>query len=161
MILLPLGRPDYLTICRVVDSWFGDPVSYLVHPVYREHFSGTSFVAREGGGMAGFLLGFVSQDRPEVAYAHLVCTDPARRRRGIGRSLYRRFFQAAIQRGCLQVTAITVPLNQTSISFHRSLGFMLRTEGAVREGDYPVMKDFAGPGIDCVVLERSLAEPLL
>lgn len=156
----PLSRPDYLKVCQVADAWYGDSVSYLLHPIYAEHFSETSFVAKIEGRLVGFLLGFISQDRPEVAYAHMIATDPEVRRQGIGRNLYQRFFEAAIERGCLMAMAITVPYNQDSISFHSRLGFTLREEGATWENGYPVIKDYAGPGIDCLVFERSLADPL-
>lgn len=155
-----LRAGDYLKILEGIDAWYGDKVSYLLHPLYAEHFSTTSFVAEIEGRMTGFLLGFISQDQPEVGYIHVVATDPACRFQGIGRALYQRFFTAAIQRGCLRAMAISVPYNQGSISFHRRLGFSLRQEGGVFENGLPVMKNYAGPGIDCLILERSLADPL-
>ncbi len=154
-----LTRPDYLKIWEVADSWFGAPISYLLHPVYVEHFSKTSFVAKKEGRIVGFILGFISQDQPEIAYAHLIVTDPGIRDKGIGRILYGRFFEAAIQRGCLTVKAITVPYNHGSISFHFRLGFSLREKGAVWENGYPLMKDYAGHGTDCLIFERSLVHP--
>lgn len=158
--LHPLTRPDYLEICKVADSWYGAPVSYLLHPIYVEQFSTTSFVAKKDGRIVGFILGFISQDQPEMAYTHLLIVDPRMRVQGIGRILYGRFFEAAIQRGCLSVMAITVPYNHGSISFHLRLGFSLKEKGAVWENDHPLMKDYAGPGIDCLIFERSVIHPL-
>ena len=155
----PLSRNDYFKICQVADAWYGDSVSWLLHPIYVEHFSGTSFVAEMGGRMVGFILGFISQDHPEVAHVHMVATDPGVRRQGIGRILYQRFFETGIQRGCLTVMAIAAPHNHGSISFHSRLGFSLCEKGATWINGYPVMKDYAGPGFDCLVLERSLADP--
>ncbi len=154
-----LTRPDYLEICKVADFWYGVPISYLLHPIYVEQFSTTSFVAEKDGRIVGFILGFISQDQPEIAYAHLLVIDPHLRGQGIGRALYGRFFEAAIERGCLTVMAITVPYNQGSIAFHHRLGFSLQEKGAVWENGYPLMKDYAGPGIHCLVFARSLAQP--
>lgn len=159
LTLQALNRTDYLKICEVADSWYGASVSYLLHPIYVEHFAATSFVSKKDGRIVGFILGFISQDHPEVAYVHLIATDPGFRGQGIGRILYGRFFGAAIQRGCLTAMAITVPYNRGSISFHLRLGFSLREKEAAWESGYPVMKDYAGPGIDCLIFERSLIEP--
>jgi len=154
-----LSRSDYMKICQVADSWFGDSVSHLLHPIYVEHFAGTSFVAERDGELVGFILGFISQDRPEVAYVHMIATDSGFRFQGIGQNLYNRFFEEAIERGCLRVMAITVPYNHGSISFHIRLGFSIQEKSATWENGIPVMKDYAGPGVDCLVLERSLADP--
>ena len=106
--------------------------------------------------VAGFLVGFISQGRPDEAYVHLVATAPAYRRRGIGRALYEHLFDLVRGRGCLKVLAITVPHNETAIAFHRRIGFHLREEGAAWLGALPFFPDYGGPGVDCVIMERTL-----
>ena len=96
----------------------------LLPRLWLQHFTGTSSVAEtEDGRLAGFLIGFLSPDRPEVAYCHLIATNPTLRRQGLGRALYGRFFDDAQAGGRNVVTAITWPANRTSIAFHRALGF--------------------------------------
>ncbi len=152
----PMTRTDFQYLCRVVDYWWGDQVRYLLHPLYLDHFPQTCLVDEEDGMLAGFLIGFLSQARPDEAYIHLVATSPAYRRRGIGRALYEQFFDLARRRGCFTVLAITVPYNETAIAFHRQLDFRLREEGAAWLGTVPFFPDYAGPGVDCVVMERKL-----
>ena len=106
--------------------------------------------------MAGFLVGFVSQGQPDEAYVHLVGTAPACRGRGIGRALYEHFFDVVRSRGCVKVLAITVPHNEGSLAFHRQMGFRFREEGGAWSGAVPLVPDYAGPGVHCVLMERKL-----
>ena len=57
-------------------------------------------------------------------------------------------------RGCRQLRAITSPQNTGSIRFHRSLGFV--PVGEPGAGGVPVVKDYGGPGVDRVVLEKPI-----
>lgn len=147
---------DFAYLCGVVDVWWGDHVRYLLHPIYMEHFGDTALVLDDENGLAGFLLGFVSQRHPEEAYVHMVGVAPDRRGRGVGRALYERFVAVVRARGCRRVVAITVPYNAGSIAFHRAFGFKLREEGAVWEGELPVLLDYAGPGVSCVVMRLDI-----
>jgi NAD-dependent deacetylase len=155
-VIRPMTRTDFQHLCLVVDSWWGDQVRYLLHPLYLEHFPQTCLVSEADGTVAGFLIGFVSQGRPDEAYVHLVATAPACRRQGTGRALYEHFFELARDRGCVKILAITVPHNETSIAFHRQMGFRLREEGAAWLGSLPFFPDYGGPGVDCVLMERKL-----
>ena len=85
------------------------------------HFRDTSFVAEDDGELAGFLCGFRSQTFVDEAYIHFVGVDPARRAAGLGRTLYERFFEAVGDRRV--VRAVTAPVNEPSVAFHRALGF--------------------------------------
>ena len=155
-VIRPMTRLDFLHLCRVVDSWWNDQVRYLLHPLYLEHFPQTCFVCEEAGDVAGFLVGFISQGRPEEAYVHLVGTAPASRGQGIGRALYEHFFEVVRSRGCVKVLAITVPHNEGSLAFHRQMGFRFREEGGAWAGTVPLVPDYAGPGVHCVLMERKL-----
>ena len=107
----------------MADAWWDRPVSRLVHRLFFDHFSDTSFAAEEDGRLVGFLIGFVSQSRAGEAYVHMLGVAPEHRATGLGRELYERFFAVVQERDCTVVRAITSPVNEGSIAFHRSLGF--------------------------------------
>ena len=152
----PMTRPDFLFLCQVVDSWWGDSVRYLLHPIFLEHFGDSCFVMESDGEVAGFLVGFRSQGKPGEAYVHLVGTSPSHRGRGFGRALYEHFFDFARRHGCHRVSAITVPHNTGSLAFHQRIGFTIRDAGANITGALAVFENYAGPGVDCVVMDRDL-----
>jgi ribosomal protein S18 acetylase RimI-like enzyme len=147
MIVRPATTADHLPVLAVVEPWWGRPVSGLAQRLFFEHFADSSLIAEDDAGLAGFLVGLLSQSRPGEAYIHLVGIRPDRRGSGLGRELYRRFFALAAARGCTAVGAITSPVNERSIAFHTALGFS--TE---------LVPDHAGPGEDRVVFRRELEE---
>lgn len=120
---------DYVPIVRVVDDWWaGRHLDELLPRLWLQHFTGTSWLAEsDDGALAGFLIGFLSPDQPDTAYCHLVATSPNRRREGIGRELYERFFADARAAGRSRVTAVTWPANRPALAFHEALGFDLVT----------------------------------
>jgi ribosomal protein S18 acetylase RimI-like enzyme len=119
---------DYATVSRVIDDWWGGrQLDHGLPRLWLQHFTGTSWLAETAEGrLAGFLVGFLSPDKPHVAYCHMVATNPNLRRRGLGRALYERFFDDARAGGRSVVGAITWPANRTSIAFHRALGFEIQ-----------------------------------
>jgi ribosomal protein S18 acetylase RimI-like enzyme len=137
---LQLRRPtedDYLRVVRVVDDWWDDrPVHVLLPRLWFQHFAGTSWLAEDRDGrLAGFLVGFISPDHPDVAYCHMIASDPNVRRVGVARRLYEHFFDDARAAGARRVRAITWPGNRRSIAFHRALGFVV-TEGPETQNLY-------------------------
>jgi ribosomal protein S18 acetylase RimI-like enzyme len=96
------------------------------------HFRDTSFVADDGDALAGFLCGFRSQTFEDEAYIHFVGVDPSRRGDGLGRALYERFFAAVAPRRV--VRAVTSPVNERSVAFHRALGFEIERVDASYDG---------------------------
>lgn len=116
---------DYLPMVRVINDWWGGrDMDVLLPRLWLQHFTGTSWLAETAdGGLAGFLVGFHSPDKPDVAYCRLIATNPNLRMHGLGRSLYARFFEDAERVGRREIRAITWPGNRTSIAFHRALGF--------------------------------------
>jgi ribosomal protein S18 acetylase RimI-like enzyme len=112
------------------------------------HFEGTSFVAEDDEGkLVAFLIGFLSQTDPEEAYIHFVGVAPAQRGSGIGRELYERFFAVVAKEGCTRVRCVTSPVNEGSVAFHESLGFVAER----------VAEDYDGPGEDRVLFVKHLA----
>lgn len=116
---------DYLPMVRVINDWWGGRnMDVLLPRLWLQHFTGTSWLAETAdGGLAGFLVGFHSPDKPDVAYCRLIATNPTLRKHGLGRALYERFFEDAARAGRHEIRAITWPGNRASIEFHRALGF--------------------------------------
>ncbi len=122
-MLIRYAEPsDYARVHAVIDEWWGGrPMAAMLPKLFFVHFRDTSFVAEDDGELAGFLCGFRSQTFVDEAYIHFVGVDPARRAAGLGRTLYERFFEAVDDRRV--VRAVTAPVNERSVAFHRALGF--------------------------------------
>jgi ribosomal protein S18 acetylase RimI-like enzyme len=113
---------DHASVIAVVDDWWGGRAMAAMLPkLFFVHFRDTSFVAEQDGRIVAFLCGFRSQTYADEAYIHFVGVDPSQRRSGLGRELYDRFFAAVSPRTV--VRAVTSPLNERSVAFHRALGF--------------------------------------
>jgi ribosomal protein S18 acetylase RimI-like enzyme len=73
--------------------------------------------------LIAFLIGFMSQSQPRVAYIHFVGVHPEQRKQGLARYLYERFFVLARSRGAREVQCVTASVNTGSIAFHKRMGF--------------------------------------
>jgi ribosomal protein S18 acetylase RimI-like enzyme len=136
---------DYGPVIEVIDEWWGGrEMAAMLPKLFFVHFRDTSFVAEEDGELAGFLCGFRSQTYDDEAYVHFVGIDPRRRGSGLGRELYERFFTAVAPRTV--VRAVTSPVNEPSIAFHRAIGFEVDRIDA----------DYDGRGQSRVLLVRNL-----
>ncbi len=159
---LAFRRPveaDHRRLVAVVDHWWaGRQLAPLLPRLWLQFFTGTSWIAETAdGALAGFLVGFVSPDDPAVGYVHMIATSPNHRRRGLGRELYRRFFDDVAARGVREVRAITWAGNRVSIRFHTSIGFRVDDGPGTRwlygTTAYP---DYEGDERDMVVFLRRL-----
>jgi ribosomal protein S18 acetylase RimI-like enzyme len=122
---------DYEFVIGVIDDWWGGrQMAAMLPKLFFVHFRDTSFVAEDEGRIVGFLCGFRSQTFPGEAYIHFVGIDPEYRGGGLGRLLYERFFEAVGPQ--TTVRAVTAPVNERSVAFHRALGFDADTV----DGDY-------------------------
>jgi ribosomal protein S18 acetylase RimI-like enzyme len=136
---------DYARVIAVVDEWWGGrQMAAMLPKLFFVHFRDTSFVAEEDGRLAGFLCGFRSQTYDDEAYIHFVGVDPVRQGSGLGRALYERFFAAVAPRTV--VRAVTSPVNEESVAFHRALGFEVER----------IDEDYDGAGEARVLLKRRL-----
>ena len=159
---LRLRRPtsaDHAFVVGQVDEWWGGRrVRALLPRLWFEHFTGTSWIAEAPDGrIVGFLIGFVSPDHEGTAYVHMIGTDPNRRRDGLGRRLYERFFADMHEHGIREVRAVTWPGNRISVAFHRALGFAV-DDGPDTSPVYgtPAHVDHDGEGEDRVVFIRAI-----
>jgi len=139
---------DYGRVIQHVNAWWGGrEMAPMLPKLFFLHFEGTSFVAEDDeGNLVAFLIGFVSQTRPDEAYVHFVGVAPEHRGSGVGRRLYERFFETVGEHGCTTVRCVTSPANSGSIAFHEALGFTVDR----------VVDDYDGPGEDRAVLVRQL-----
>jgi ribosomal protein S18 acetylase RimI-like enzyme len=145
LALRPARSVDYDTIAAVVDEWWGRPVLHSLPRLFLDHFHGTSVVAERDGRLLGFLVGIISPSAPDQAYIHFVGVHPEARKYGLARTMYEHFFQVARGADRHTVGAITSPVNEGSIAFHRRMGFTV----SPRAGHN-------GPGQDMIVFERAL-----
>ena len=144
-------RPDRLTaadyaaiMASLPRFWGARDMRHLHHPIFVHELGDTALAARtHDGGVAAYLLGFVAPTG--VGYVHLVGVADTHRRRGLGRALYESFSTLARDRGATGLKAVTSPANGGSIAFHRALGLSAA-----------VVRDYAGPGEDRVVLRGPL-----
>jgi len=122
VLIRPAEPADYGRVIAVIDEWWGGrQMTAMLPKLFFVHFRDTSFVAEDDGALAGFLCGFRSQTFEDEAYVHFVGVDPAQRGSGLGRELYQRFFDAVAPRSV--VRAVTAPVNERSVAFHRAIGF--------------------------------------
>jgi ribosomal protein S18 acetylase RimI-like enzyme len=136
---------DYASVIGVIDDWWGGrPMAAMLPKLFFVHFRDTSFVAEQDGRVVAFLCGFRSQTHDDEAYIHFVGVDPSQRGSGLGRELYQRFFAAVSPRAV--VRAVTSPLNEQSVAFHRALGFEVER----------VDEDYDGRGEARVLLRKRL-----
>jgi len=148
-----MARPeDYDAIAAVLNDWWGRNILPALPRLFLDHFHRTSLIidGPDGpgapGGPLAFLVGILSPSRPPEAYVHFVGVAPALRGLGVARRLYEEFFAMARADGRTVVSAITAPVNATSIAFHRSMGFTVT-------GPVP---DYEGPGRDYMLFTRAL-----
>lgn len=164
MTELRFRRPteaDHARVADVVDDWWGGRrLRPLARRLWFRYFTNRSWIAEtEEGRLAGFLIGFVAPDDPHSAYVHLAGVDPNRRRRGVGRDLYRRFVEEVAAAGVGRVEAVTWPGNRQSIAFHRALGFRVH-DGPGTQPIYgtSAFPDYDGPGEDLALLVLELGQ---
>jgi ribosomal protein S18 acetylase RimI-like enzyme len=144
----PAEPGDYDRVIRVVDEWWGGrQMAEMLPRLFFEHFSDTCFVAEdEAGGLAGFIVGILSQSKSGEAYVHFVGVAPEHRRAGLAKRLYEQFFEAARAAHRDVVHAVTSPVNAVSIAAHKAMGFeVVRGPGA-----------YDGEGRDRVVFEKRI-----
>jgi len=156
------SEADYAAIAAAIQSWWTLPGldtaaaarerAALVPRLWLQHFATTSLVAEHGGRLAGFLIGFLSQDCAAEGYIHFVGVAPDQRGRGIGRLLYERFFAVCRAAGRATVRCVTSPSNTLSIAFHEAMGFAIE-----RAGGEVAKPDYDGPGVPRVAFVRSTA----
>ena len=140
----PAVPDDYDRIAAVIDDWWGRPLRQVLPRLFLDHFHDTSFVAEDGASLCGFLVGFLSPASREDAYVHFIGVEPGGGTAGSGASCTSTSSRSPAH-GRSRVRAVTAPVNEASIAFHRRLGFEARE-----------VADYDGPGSTKVVFERTI-----
>lgn len=155
---------DHPRILAAAETWWGavggptgaQQRAALLPRLFVQHFADTSVVLEDvDGELAGFLLGFMSQSQPTVAYVHFVGVAPSLRRSGAATALYQWFSDQVRGRGAVELRCITSPGNSDSIAFHAGIGFAVVSGGGF-DGGVSVHRDYDGPGVDRVVFSRAV-----
>lgn len=90
-----------------------------------------------------------------VPRLNFVGVHPDSRQAGVGRALYDAFFDLARSANRTRVCCVTSPVNQSSIAFHRAMGFDVKPSQTTIDG-LPYHPDYDGPGEDRVVFVKPL-----
>lgn len=152
------GPEDHTRIIAVLPDWWdGRDLTSMVPMVFLLHFHTTSLIVEHGDVLIAFLIGFDSQSYEHEAYIHFAGVHPDYRGRGIGRSMYERFFERCRQEGRHIVRACTSPVNVNSIAFHQKMGFFLE-DGGGRVNGIKVFLDYNRPGDHKVRFKIDLSE---
>jgi predicted GNAT superfamily acetyltransferase len=154
---------DQPAVLAVLDEWWGGQGgaagaaerASLLPLLFFQHFTDTSFVAERDGRLAGFLIGFLSQSRPDESYIHFVGVSPDLRGEGLGGRLYERFFELSRTHGRSRVRSVTSPSNSGSYRFHLRMGFTAEPGPGSFDGR-PVHPGYDGPGLDRVLFTRAI-----
>jgi ribosomal protein S18 acetylase RimI-like enzyme len=154
----PAVEADHRRLVDLVDDWWGRRIHDQLPRLWLRHFAGGSLLADEPDGRpVGFLVGFLSPDRPDEAYLHLLGVAPGRRRRGIGRRLVDQFAADASAGGARRIETICWPGDPPALAFLSAVGFeIVEQPGLQRLYGTPAHTDRNRQGDDQVVLTRSL-----
>ncbi|WP_227396135.1 GNAT family N-acetyltransferase [Jeotgalibacillus aurantiacus] len=151
-----LKASDFERVSPVINEWWGGrQMADMLPRLFFVHFNETSFIAEDNGEVIGFLCGFLSQSHSKEAYIHFVGVHPDYRRHQVGRLLYESFFEVTQKVGRTAIKAVTSPVNERSIAFHRKMGFSIQ-EGPDQVGEILVFPDYDGNGQDRVLFVNQL-----
>jgi RimJ/RimL family protein N-acetyltransferase len=130
MSLRPATRADLDRVRAVQPEWWGGRnLTALLQSLFLENFASTSLIVDDDdGSLAGFLIGFPSQDDLTAAYVHFVGVAPAHRGTGLGRALHDAFADRMAERGITTVRCVTSPVNADSVAFHQRIGFTIEEQ---------------------------------
>ncbi|PYI50555.1 GNAT family N-acetyltransferase [Paenibacillus flagellatus] len=147
---------DCKAIIEAASDWWGRPYSSdMFSKWYIEHFQDTCLLAEEDGKIIGFVMGFLSQSKPNEAYIRIVMVAPSRRGKGVGQALYKEFFKRVGAAGRSIVRCVTAPANKNSIEFHTRMGFIVEPQEQELDG-VPVCLDYDGRGGNRVLFKKGI-----
>ncbi len=145
---------DFPYLHQVINHWWGGrSVASMLPRLFFEHFASTSFAIGPETQPEAFLVGFISQSQPHIAYIHFVGVNPEQRQQGLARQLYEHFFVEVQAKHCHDVQCITSPVNQDSIRFHLRMGFDILPGDAEVNG-IPVTRNHSGVAQDRVCFRK-------
>ncbi|SRR5260370_39692065 len=123
--------------------------------LYAALFSSTCPVAFDDEELAGVVIAFRSQDKPDDVYVQDVVTHPRHRRRRIAHSLLDSVRKRAATWGCRRMYLTSEPDNHTAQATWRSLGFT-NVPGDHTVDSVSVISNYKGPGKHRAVYELTI-----
>ncbi len=146
-IMIRKAEPaDHEKIIAALQNWWGGrDLTAMLPKLFLNHFGDTSLVIEQEGGIVGFLIGFISPALKNEAYVHFMGVRPDFRKKGIGMTLYERFFEICRNHDRNIIRACTSPVNRGSVEFHKRISFQLEPGDAEIDG-LPVTGDYNRPG---------------
>ena len=147
---------DHASIISALKDWWGGrDLTAMLPRLFLNHFYDTSFVIESRNMMIGFLIGFLSPSIKNEAYVHFMGIHPDFRKKGLGKTLYERFFEICREQKRTIVRACTSPVNTGSIAFHRKIGFQIEPGDDEIDG-IPVTRNYNRPDDHKVLFKRPI-----
>lgn len=151
-----LQDETYDFIIENLNHWFGGRnMTDMLPRLFFKHFGNTSFIAKINNEIVGFIIAFFSASDMETGYIHFVGVNPNYRRLGVGKKLYQHFYKLCKEKSVTKISCITSPINETSITYHHSLGFSAskyKTDGQVD----PEL-NYDGPGNHRILFKKNIS----
>jgi len=132
------------------------------YKIMLRYFGNTIILAEEDGELAGFLLGFISQNNPEEYFIWQLGVDPRYRGRKIASKIMKETVETAREKGCKLVTATVETVNIPSQQLFESSGFRIVTEQErgelIEENGKPAIKNYYASGTDQIFYAREIGQ---
>ncbi len=156
-IMIRKAKPsDHPNVIAALQNWWGGrDLTAMLPKLFLNHFNDTSFMIEKKGQMIGFLIGFMSPALENEAYVHFMGIHPDFRNKGLGKTIYERFFELCRRQNRTIVRACTSPLNKGSVAFHRKIGFRVESGDDQVDG-LPVTRDYNRPGDHKVMFTKQI-----
>jgi ribosomal protein S18 acetylase RimI-like enzyme len=94
-----------------------------IYWLFSEFFENTSIVIYSEDKLVGFLLGFLSQTKPNQGYIYTIGVAEGYRGNGIGKLLIESFQENIQSLGADEIYLTTTPDNQKALGFYEHMGF--------------------------------------
>ena len=152
---------DHSRIISVLKDWWdGRDLTSMLPKLFLIHFCDTSFIIENNQNeLIAFLVGFLSQSKPDQAYIHFAGIHPDYRRIGLGTFLYEKFCEICQKNGRNIIKACTSPVNMGSIAFHQRIGFKIEPGNSEIDG-IPVTLDYNKPNDPKVLFVKVIQKRL-
>lgn len=156
-IIIRNGTPyDFEKIIELQPLWWnGRDLTGIILKLFFIHFRDTIFIAEKNGEIIGFLIGFLSQYFSNEGYIHFMGIHPDFRRIGLGKILYKKFFDLCFLNNRSIVHSATSPINKNSIIFHSKLGFVIESGDGEVDG-IPVTLNYHEKDNPKVIFKKQL-----
>ncbi len=144
----------FVSGCKPLENYFEH-----FYKIMLRYFGSTCFIAEQGNKIAGFLMGFRSQNHGGTYFLWQIGVGPELQERGIGHLLLEKAEAACRQAGCKRIELTIDPENRNSQKLFESAGYanISREEGETTTvaGNIAV-KDYYRPGRHFMLYEKRL-----